>query len=145
MPKKKDKNAKFEKKFLEGLEVVKTPVRNSIFIALSWTIAIMIIVILASYANGMSLSWNLNFGASIGIVISILWLLLKIGVGEGATYKFFNWKNKKVLKQINSKNKSKLTIEEYRNLNKQKSFVGIILLFSISLLAMIITLMIIYI
>ena len=145
MQKRKNKKSDFEKKFLEGLKEIKNPIRKSIFISLAWSIAILIIVIISSYINGMTVVWNLNFGSSIGIVISIIWFLLKVGVGENPMYKFFNWKNKKLVKQIDLKKKIELTLDEYRSLNKQKSFIGIALLFTISSLALIITLMIMYI
>ena len=122
---------------------VKNPRVNSIAFASLWIIFLVIVFTVGFLANELGVLWNMNTVSVVGIVISAIWVLTRFGVLEGAFYKYKKFRDKKIITKQHI-NVPMISREEYREYRAKKSWIGIILLFSIVTIIFTITLILQY-
>ena len=106
---------------------IKNPVVNSIAYFVMWLVIISIFLIVGILANELGVLWNINTASIVGLVISLLWALTRIGIFESSLFKFKKYRDSKIVKKqkINVPN---LTRDEYKEYIQKKSWIGVILL-----------------
>ena len=146
MPKKQKLNKQdiFEQKLIKNIKEVQHPIRSAIIISLILLLLCVAFSIIIIFINDNSILWNINLGFTLMMVVAIIWTMLKFGVLEGPRLKFLNWRNKKIISNLELKKDLEISLEEFRNINQKKSWIGILLLFSIGLIGFLITIIIIY-
>ncbi|MCK5867330.1 MAG: hypothetical protein KAG14_02945 [Mycoplasmataceae bacterium] len=128
------KKIKAQKKLVENLTKEEHPIKMSIIIFVFWEVVVIILAILFYFLGNNTVPKAIEVAAAVGIAISIIWIMLRVGVLEGGQLKYKNWKNGKIVDKFGENQNIKMSLEQHRNLVKKRSWVGVGGLFTINLI-----------
>lgn len=129
------KRDRAESRIIESMHEVKSPHKTAIIIALIWQTILVGFAIGIYFANDYGWAGNFNTSFIIGLCLTIFWVILKWGLFEGLRLKFKNYSNKKLVEKMSiDTKKTRLSLDQYRALNKKRSWYGIYLMAAINII-----------
>ena len=123
------------RKELNDLKFVsKNPVKYSLAIASLWVIILFAVSLIGFFMNKRGYLWNLNAASIVIAIISLIWVMIKIGVMESLLFKVRRHKDKSFSQKYKVK-VSTITRKEYTEERESRSWIGIIglAIFSVSI------------